>query len=194
MAVRESGIEMKIQLALSNRLFCEGIKKLASDAGIFATFNSSHANPADFDADIVLFDARKDICLLLDTHPDARFVLVDTGLKETDLACLLLCYHISGILPQETDTASFSKAMKVIYDGDIWIDQKHLKILIKKGRALPESFGIKGLSSKDLKIVELITLGHKNREIADQMCLSEVTIKAHISRIFKMLKSILGGY
>ena len=182
------GVAMNIQLALSNHLFCEGIKKLAQEVEAGAVFNDTHDISAPFDADIVLFDAKRDISALIDAHPEAKFILVDTGLKETDLACLFLCYHISGIIPQDSDLKNFKKALQVVYSGDIWIDQSYLKILINKGKALPEGGGIKGLSNQDLRIVEFISLGYKNREIAEQLCLSEVTIKAHISRIFKMLK------
>ena len=179
---------MKIQLALSNHIFCEGLKKLAYEADTGAVFNDTHENTSAFTADVVLFDAKRDIGALIEAHPGAKFVLVDTGLKDTELACLLLCYHISGIIPQDTDLASFCKALKVIHGGEIWIEQKYLKILISKGKALPEGDGVKGLSSQDMRIVEFISQGYKNREIADQLCLSEVTIKAHVSRIFKMLK------
>lgn len=183
-----NGMPIRIQLALSNHLFCEGIKKLATEDGAAIIFNDSHDHCAGFHADIVLFDAKRDISALIEAHPEARFVLVDTGLKETDLACLLLCYHISGIIPQDADLKNFSKALEVIYGGDIWIEQKYIKILINKGKTLPEGDGVKGLSAQDMRIVEFISLGYKNREIADKLCLSEVTIKAHISRIFKMLK------
>ena len=179
---------INIQLVLSNHLFCEGIKKLVNETGSGLIFNDVHENSSAFDADIVLFDAKRDIDELIHTHPGAKFVLVDTGLKETDLACLLLCYHISGIIPQDTDLTNFIKALNVIYGGDVWIDQRYLKILIKKGKTLPEGDGIKGLSAQDMRIVELISLGYKNSQIADELCLSEVTIKAHVSKIFKMLK------
>lgn len=183
-----TGLTINIQLALSNHLFCEGVKKLANEAGASLIFNDVHENTTAFEADIVLFDAKRDISDLINTHPEAKFVLVDTGLKETDLACLLLCHHISGIIPQDTDLTNFSKALQVIYAGDVWIDQRYLKILIKKGKTLPEGDGIKGLSAQDMRIVEFISLGYKNSEIADELCLSEVTIKAHVSKIFKMLK------
>jgi DNA-binding NarL/FixJ family response regulator len=76
----------------------------------------------------------------------------------------------------------------VVHSGEIWIEQKHLKILINKGKTLPDGGGVKGLSIQDRRIVEFISQGYKNSEIAESLCLSEPTIKAHISRIYKMLK------
>jgi len=160
----ENEVSIKIQLALSNHLFCEGIKKLAQEVEAGAVFNDTHDKSVPFDADIVLFDAKRDINALIDAHPEAKFILVDTGLKETDLACLFLCYHISGIIPQDSDLKNFKKALQVVYSGDIWIDQDYLKILINKGKALPEGGGIKGLSNQDLRIVEFISLGYKNTQ------------------------------
>lgn len=181
-------MDIQIHIALSNHLFSEGIKRLLIDADVNATINEVHPSTSDFDADIVLFDTKKHVRALIEAHPKARLVLIDTGLKDTDLACLLLCHQISGIIPQDTDMASFCKAIKVIYSGDIWLDQKHIKTLINTGKALPEGDGVKGLSCQDMRIVEFIALGCKNREIADKLCLSEATIKAHVSRIYKTLK------
>lgn len=179
---------MNVQIALSNNLFCEGIKRLIDEGDVNAVLHQGHTSPPDFEADIVLFDSKKDIRNLIVQHPESKFVLLDTGLPDLDLACLLLCHHISGIIPQEADQESLCKALKVVHSGEIWIEQKHLKILISKGKELPDGGGVKGLSQQDKRIVEFISQGFKNSEIAERLCLSEPTIKAHISRIYKMLK------
>lgn len=179
---------MNIHLALSNHLFCEGLKKLINEGNVDTILNQEYDNSSAFDADIVLFDQKKDISNLITKHPESKFVLLDTGLPDLDLACLLLCHHISGIIPQEADQESLCKALKVVHSGEIWIEQKHLKILISKGKELPDGGGVKGLSQQDKRIVEFISQGFKNSEIAERLCLSEPTIKAHISRIYKMLK------
>ena len=179
---------MNVQIALSNHLFCEGLKKLINEGHVDTVLNQGCDNLSTFKADIVLFDQKKNISHLIAKHPDAKFILLDTGLQDLDLACLLLCHHISGIIPQDADQESLYKALKAVYSGEIWIEQKHLKILINKGNALPDGGGVKGLSLQDKRIVEFISQGYKNSEIAESLCLSEPTIKAHISRIYKMLK------
>ena len=140
------------------------------------------------DADIDLFDTRHNISSLISEHPQAKFILLDTGLKDLDLTCLLLCHHISGIIQQDADQENLSKALKVVHEGDIWIDQSHLKTLIQKGKSLTDSGSVKGLSDQDKRIIEFIAEGYKNIEIAEQLCLSEPTIKAHVSRIYRRLK------
>ena len=179
---------MNVQIALSNNLFCEGLKKLINEGDIDTVLNQGHDNLPTFNADIILFDQKKDISSLVAKHPDAKFILLDTGLQDLDLACLLLCHHISGIIPQDADQKSLCKALKLVHSGEIWIEQKHLKILISKGKSLPDGGGIKGLSLQDKKIVEFISQGFKNCEIAENLCLSVPTIKAHASRIYKIFK------
>jgi len=41
------------------------------------------------------------------------------------------------------------------------------------------------LSRKEREIVLLVAEGQRNREIAGRLCISEQTVKAHLSRIFK---------
>ncbi len=81
----------------------------------------------------------------------------------------------------------FLKALRVVLSGEIWIDHRHLKYLLRNTGSLTASGSIKGLSRQDKNIVQMVAQGLKNKEIADQLCLSEHTIKAHISHIFKKL-------
>ncbi len=179
---------IKIQIALSNHILCEGVKRLISEGEVGAICNDSREGLQDFNADIVLFDSKQSITNLIQTYSNAKFILIDTGLKDVDLACLLLCHHISGIIPQDADLEGFCKAIQVVQKGEIWIDQKQLKTLINRGKSLPDGGGVKGLSPQDKKIVHFIRLGCKNSEIAESLCLSEPTIKAHVSKIYRMLK------
>lgn len=39
----------------------------------------------------------------------------------------------------------------------------------------------------ELKVIELIASGYKNREIANKLSISEKTVKAHLTSIFKKL-------
>jgi LuxR family maltose regulon positive regulatory protein len=49
----------------------------------------------------------------------------------------------------------------------------------------PESFN---LTSKEMELMELVASGMQNKEIADQMCLSDSTIKTYLYRIYQKLE------
>ena len=52
---------------------------------------------------------------------------------------------------------------------------------------LRASAGKIGLTVTDLKIIELLSLGHSNREIADLVCRSPHTVKDHVAKIMQRL-------
>jgi len=74
-----------------------------------------------------------------------------------------------------------------VHSGQLWIGDNHLKSLLDHNGSMTANGNIKCLSCQDMKIVQFIVQGLKNKEIAEQLCLSEHTIKAHISRILKKL-------
>ena len=46
---------------------------------------------------------------------------------------------------------------------------------------------VKELTPKQLLVIKCLKQGKKNKEIAGELCVTEATIKAHISAIFKKL-------
>jgi DNA-binding NarL/FixJ family response regulator len=47
--------------------------------------------------------------------------------------------------------------------------------------------GVRALSDRERQIAELVSHGHTNRQIAEQLFLSPKTVEAHLSRIFHKL-------
>lgn len=45
-----------------------------------------------------------------------------------------------------------------------------------------------GLSRRELEVLRLVCKGMKNREIAEQICICEYTVKDHIKKIMKKMK------
>jgi DNA-binding NarL/FixJ family response regulator len=54
---------------------------------------------------------------------------------------------------------------------------------------LPQEEGYAGeaLTDREIEIVRLMTGGYSNREIADALCISEGTVKNHVSNILSKL-------
>ena len=51
-----------------------------------------------------------------------------------------------------------------------------------------EKVSEKKLSSRELEVLKLIIKGDSNPTIAKELCVTEATIKAHVSHIFEKLK------
>ena len=179
---------MIILVSVNNRVLSEGLKKIINDHFDEAIVRNHYLDPKIEDPDIVLFNSRDQIEFLKEEYQQARFVCLDLGLPKSELACLLFCHNIQGIITPGLDEEMFCKALRAVGSGEIWLDQSHLKAMLTEGRSLPSGGGIRGLSEQDQKIVRMVVAGLKNKEIADRLCLSEPTIKTHLTRIYKTLK------
>jgi len=178
--------QIKVLIAVSNNILAEGLRIITAEDtrnnAIVLGRESRITKP-----DILLFDINQKLQTLLRSYPGIKPILIDTGLKDQEIAYLLISYKIRGVISPDANLELFQKALRVVNEGEIWIDQKHLKSLLRGSGVISENGAIHTLSSQDRTIVGLISQGLRNREIGEKLCLSEHTIKAHVSRIFKRL-------
>ncbi|MGR9098996.1 MAG: response regulator transcription factor, partial [Gammaproteobacteria bacterium] len=89
------------------------------------------------------------------------------------------------------------KAAESVLRGDIWI-QRHLiprviRILVKSAQSadnqsnIPANSQLDSLSLRELDVAKMIRAGESNRSIAAILNISERTVKAHLTSIFKKL-------
>lgn len=122
---------------------------------------------------------------ILSRYPNAKIVLVDMGLKEKHLLKVLTQYKMAGIIAPYTDINLLKKALKVIDEGQIWLDNRYLKHLLRDMEKIP--FKEISLTSKEKEIIYFVCEGLANKEIAEKLNISEQTVKAHLHKIFKKL-------
>ena len=58
----------------------------------------------------------------------------------------------------------------------------------KAEKSLNKSVNIDALTPKEKEVLALVAKGASNQEIADKMCVRDVTVKTHLNSIFKKLK------
>ncbi len=142
---------------------------------------------ADFKPNLVLVDAcslNEEIFL---KWPDSKVLLIDTGLSEMETVKLMKTFKLYGVISPDEDFHQFKKALNVIQDGQIWLDNSRLKAVLHGNDCeCPES-GAERPSKKEARIIDLVAEGYKNKEIASMLFLSEQTIKSHLCRIFKKM-------
>jgi DNA-binding NarL/FixJ family response regulator len=137
-------------------------------------------------ADIIVIDPASLANFTLPSGQNTRLMLLDTGLSQDQLITLLLTHKIDGIIGPDTDISLFGRAMhKVLYDGQVWIDNSILRALLQHAESLKRQEPHGALSRKEYAIVQYVSQGLKNREIAGRLCISEQTVKSHLSRIFR---------
>lgn len=178
---------MNILICLKSRVISEALydllKKEVSEDRIFVA--AGDIDNVGCQPDIILIDNHNLNQKLLLRKPDTKVLLIDTGLEQEDVINLLLSYNLDGVLSTNADASLLKKALNLVHDGQIWIDNNNLKALLSRAGTISKKGRINSVSKREQQIVDLIKRGYKNKEIAAQLFLSEQTIKAHVSRIFR---------
>lgn len=105
---------------------------------------------------------------------------------------------VKGYCHSNIDPRLLVRAVKLVRQGEIWVGRKVIPNLIeeiaaaRQGRQKesihPQMFRLDSLTPRELQIARLIGDGSCNKEIADRLKISESTVKAHLTAIYRKLK------
>ncbi len=108
---------MNIAIHLSNHLVSEAVYQLLVGNGYDHVVTSESPPPNGFTPDVLLVDIATLTQDLLVQHPEAKILLIDTGIEQDKLCATLLSYRIHGILSPDTELHLFKKALKMVTKG-----------------------------------------------------------------------------
>jgi DNA-binding NarL/FixJ family response regulator len=153
--------------------------------------------------DLVLMDIRMPE---LDGLGATRQITADEALNETRVLVLTtfeldeyvfgaLRAGASGFLLKGGEPGELLAAIRLVAAGESLLAPSITKRLIeayisqpeKEPVAVPE--GLDELSARELEVLGLVAQGSTNREIADALYLSPLTVKTHVSRILSKLRA-----
>lgn len=98
-----------------------------------------------------------------------------------------------GILTKSATVENLYKAVRVVHQGEVWASSRVIALSVEElashsVRASPGQSAIKTrLSDREQEIVHLIVTGLSNHEAATQLSITEGTVKAHLTHIFRKL-------
>lgn len=110
-----------------------------------------------------------------------------------DDAALLKGIHLGarGYLLKDVSLQKLTEAIRLVADGGSMISPVVTERLLRgvSGAPLPadDGYDAEMLTSRENEIMRLMTGGYSNREIAEALCLSEGTVKNHVSSILSKL-------
>ena len=105
----------------------------------------------------------------------------------------------SGYCEKNAPPVIAQKAVETVLKGDVWIQRdlisKVIGTLVNRSKPAQTATGsqnrlndaLKILSSREKEVVARIRMGASNKQIAEHLFISERTVKAHLSSIFKKL-------
>jgi len=183
--------KMNILITLSNYLFCEAIKNILiietskNETKPFVVECGLDSINERFIPDVILVDFYSLDQKLISSYPDAKVLLINTGLDQKVVASLMYSFKIDGLLADKTDINLLVKALKAVSNDEIWLDNKYVKALLHKEVMVPKGYEMNAATPREHEVIDCVIMGLSNREIASKLCVSEQTVKAHLNRIFK---------
>ena len=105
----------------------------------------------------------------------------------------VLVWGAYGLVRKEASTHLLFKSIRSVMAGEYWISHDGVVELVRNVRSLAAlverstQLQAHSLSPQQLQIVKAIVAGCSNREIAEDLSVSERTVKYHLTRIFHKL-------
>jgi len=96
---------------------------------------------------------------------------------------------IQGLFYENDPLNTFLKGVQNILDGNLWLSREMMTKCIFEGNGKNKSSksSSQDLTQRQIQILAQVAIGATNDEIADKLCISPHTVKAHLYRIFKKI-------
>lgn len=107
----------------------------------------------------------------------------------------VLQYGTLGYILKDVEPEVLIHAIHVVNNGNAFVYPKiadrlfgQNENIIEKARLLYKKNRPKGLTAREMEVLGCITQGFSNQEIAHHLCVSEKTVKNHLTNIFRKIK------
>jgi NarL family two-component system response regulator LiaR len=120
-------------------------------------------------------------------QPDAR-ILVLTSFATDDKVFPALQAGALGFLLKDSTPEMLVDGIRQVYRGESWLHPKIArKVLQELTKPKEEKTAANHLTGRELEVLRLLAQGYSNQAIADQLVLSETTVRTHVSHILGKL-------
>jgi two-component system, NarL family, response regulator LiaR len=130
---------------------------------------------------------------ILETCPTAH-VLILTSFGEEDSVIPALKAGAQGYLLKDIAPDELVQAVREAYRGRVQLHPEVAKKLVTAITARedlpatkPKVAGLEELTEREVEVLRLIAAGKNNREIAEELVISEKTVKTHVSNLLGKL-------
>jgi len=146
------------------------------------------------DADLVLLDLDMPgasglsvLSWLRTRHPALPVVLISaTG--DAAIMRQAVEFGASGFIPKSSPVETISEAILAVLEGEVWLPER-ARALEDPGASRQEELSqrVSTLTPQQRRVLDMLAEGLLNKQIAAQLQVSEATIKAHATLIFRKL-------
>lgn len=193
-------MSIKVMLADDHVLIREGIRQLLEFDGTIEVIDEAN----DGDECLEKLNSVKPDILLLDINmPKKNGIEVLEEIKNNNMnvKVLILTVHneveyllkavdigVDGYILKDTESNELKKAIISIVNGESYIQPNLIPALNSKLVSRDKDKDkIDALTNREMEVLICVANGMFNREIADELSISERTVKNHVTNIFKKI-------
>lgn len=193
---------IRVALLSDSALFRSGLRRLLGTDRSFLVVGEVTAPPvrellrSSF-PQILLVDAQiegaVEVCRELRLNGVRPWVILAGADRDERWAVEALKTGARGILPKSATVENLLKAIRVVHEGEVWASNRVIALTVEELAARsvnhrPGELAFRErLSSREQEIVHLVVGGLSNLEAANRLGITEATVKAHLTHIFKKL-------
>lgn len=197
--------QIRVVIADDHRLIREGIRMMLRDekdieiVGEAANGLQTINVVDDLKPDVVLLDVSMSeidgiqaIVPIREKSPNTK-ALVLTAAIDDDLIFKSLKAGAKGYLSKNSSASDLSKAIRAVHRGELWTERRLMSRFFDR-EAVADSHGKgphtrpeEGLTPREREVLSLLTTGSSNKEIGQNLFISEKTVKCHVNNIFRKL-------
>jgi two-component system nitrate/nitrite response regulator NarL len=123
------------------------------------------------------------------SHP-----IIVTGIINPVIIQQLVENGAMGVVFKSQTPDTLIKAIEKVNSGEVWLERSMIANVLsrlsrtnKPAKNNTEVENIDELSEREKEIVRLIGKGYKNKRISSQLCISETTVRHHLTSIYNKL-------
>ena len=145
------------------------------------------------DWDLVLLDLNmpgaygfSGLVLLRGQYPHIPVVMVSAQ-EEASVILRAREFGASGFIPKSSSLETIQDAVRQVLDGDTWWPQVIEEATPVSEEARAAGAGLASLTPQQFRVLTMVCEGLLNKQIAYELNVSEATVKAHVTAIFRKL-------
>ncbi len=126
---------------------------------------------------------------------DTLKILVLLESEDQDLARRAMRLGASGVVFKNKSADMLLKAIECVHAGEAWLDRATTASLLrelsprsKPPQKNPEEVKISSLSRREREVIRLVGKGFKNKQIAEALYISDITVHHHLTNIYSKLE------
>ena len=127
---------------------------------------------------------------LLSASPASRVIIL-TGILDEQEHQRAMRAGASGLVLKRNAVKEVAKAIRKVYEGELWFDQTLIKKLweesSRRTQEDSEAVSIASLSSREREVIRLLGRGLRNKQIGERLFISEGTVRQHLTSVFAKL-------